>query len=159
MTSVAIEIPNAKKLEARLNDPQFVGGPLRTLLTKASLQAETVAKGKAPVWTGQLRRDIRSEVKPLSARVTTGRKLEYYNTMEFGRKPGAKMPPPSSLHRWMRSKGIPTSAAFVLARSIARRGIKGRFFMKSGADAARNSMPKFLAEMGRAVGMNWSKPL
>lgn len=129
--------------------------PLRKLLSNASLIGERVAKSEAPKDTGSLVRDIRASVSSLSAKVTLPRNLTYYHVMEEGRRPGAKMPPPRELHGWMRRHGIPVGAAFVIARSIARRGIKGRFFMRQGAAAVNKKMPGLLRKMGKEVGLIW----
>lgn len=156
---LSVEVPKLEKLNARLADPDFIGGPLRDLLTTASIHAEGVAKNTAPKDTGALTRDLMSEVKPLQARVFTKRDLVYYNTMEYGRRAGATPPSGNKLVAWAARKGLSKSAAFAIARSIGRRGIKGRFFMKAGADSARNKMPGWLAAMGAKIGVNFEKPL
>jgi hypothetical protein len=89
---------------------------------------------------------------------------EYPKVMELGRRPGAKMPPPEALVRWVHVKGLAGTysvkthrrqggkakvaqqdlqVAFMIARAIARKGIKGRFYMKNGLDKARPSIAKF----------------
>jgi hypothetical protein len=69
--------------------------------------------------------------------------LVYAPVMEFGRRPGARMPPIDPIQRWVRRKlGLRSSeargVAFVIARSIGRRGIPGAFFFR---DAAARSEP------------------
>jgi len=49
--------------------------------------------------------------------------------VEFGRRAGAKMPPPDVLREWASRHGM-GGLEIPLARAIARRGIKGRFFMR-----------------------------
>lgn len=159
MTALTVDVAKFEKLNARLKDPEFIGGPLRDLLTTASIHAEGVAKNTAPKDTGALTRDLRSEVKPLYSRVFTQRDLVYYNTMEYGRRAGATPPSGNKLVAWAARKGLPASAAFAIAKSIGRRGIKGRFFMKAGADSARNKMPTWLAAMGAKIGVSFEKPL
>jgi hypothetical protein len=66
--------------------------------------------------------------------------------MEFGRKPGS-MPPPEALERWVYLKlGVPADevqgVAYLIARRIAARGIKGKRFMQKGWDEAKG---KFMA--------------
>lgn len=89
---------------------------------------------------------------------------EYPAVMELGRKPGAKMPPPEALVRWVHVKHLAGTysiksrrrqggkkrqadedlqVAFMIARSIARKGIKGKFYMRDGLRAARPSIPRF----------------
>ena len=62
----------------------------------------------------------------------------YGDVMEFGRSAG-KMPPPSALERWVHLVlKVPTKdapgVAFLVARAIGKRGIKGLFFMKKGLE-------------------------
>lgn len=108
--------------------------------------------------SGKLRRSIVSTVSSKVIRaegsVFSNLKSEVYpNVMEFGRKAGAQMPPPEALERWVRLKlGVPAgrvaSVAFAVARSIGRKGIKGRFFMRKGLDASRTRINEFF---GRAI--------
>lgn len=57
---------------------------------------------------------------------------EYAGVIEFGRRVGAKMPPPGAIDRWLRSKGIATGMSpsarrrfiFVIRRAISRRGLQ-----------------------------------
>jgi hypothetical protein len=92
---------------------------------------------------------------------------EYPAVMEFGRRPGAKMPPPEALLRWVHVKHLAgtysiktkrrhggkkrqadedLAVAFAVARAIARKGIKGKFYMKNGLAKAKPSTPKFFKQ-------------
>lgn len=52
-----------------------------------------------------------------------GSRLPYAPVMlEYGRKPGARMPPPEALEMWTRPRGL-AGLEFVIARAIGRRGI------------------------------------
>ncbi len=91
--------------------------------------------------SSRLRGSIEGQVKTLGSEirgiVDTSLKEIYPTVMELGRRPGAKMPPPSALERWVHLQlGVPNeevmSVAFLVARAIARHGIKGRKFMKRG---------------------------
>ncbi len=73
--------------------------------------------------------------------------LVYAPVMEFGRRAGARQPPVDALLSWVTQKlGVPSGkargVAFVIARSIARKGIKGRGFMKRAAAVAERSLGK-----------------
>lgn len=98
------------------------------------------ASEAAPVFRGVLRNSITSDVKHLAVldivgRVYSSLKDEAYPAvMEAGRKPGT-MPPPQALERWVRlklgvSEAEASKVAFAVARKIARRGIRGRRFMR-----------------------------
>ena len=47
--------------------------------------------------------------------------------IEYGRTPGAKMPPKGALLGWMSRKGIDARFEFVIRRAIGRDGIPGKF--------------------------------
>lgn len=49
--------------------------------------------------------------------------------VEYGRRPG-KQPPLNNIKDWCKSRGIPQSAAFPIARNIGRKGIKPTPFLK-----------------------------
>lgn len=73
----------------------------------------------------------------------------YPMVMEKGRRPGARMPPPQALERWVHIQlGVPNeralSVAFVIARSIARRGIKGHFMLKNAWESNRLKVREYL---------------
>lgn len=157
-SSLSIEVAGFERLGRALS-PGIVQGPLRDVLQKAAREATRVAKGKAPRDTGALMRSITPEVRPLSARVYTRRGAAYFPVMEFGRRPGAKMPPPDKLRGWARRHGFPTTrgALFALARSIGRRGIKGRFYMRAGAQSVRRQMPGYLRTMGQQIGHDFGR--
>lgn len=52
--------------------------------------------------------------------------------VEDGRRAGARMPPLAPIQRWMKVKGIEggRGGAYLIARSISRRGIKARPVIK-----------------------------
>lgn len=47
--------------------------------------------------------------------------------MEYGRRPGAPMPPQGALLGWMARHGIDAKAEFPIRRAISRRGIAGTY--------------------------------
>ena len=75
---------------------------------------------------------------------------EYWKYIEYGRKAGAKMPPIKPIENWIIVKQIipkpltlksgktiipsTKSLAFVIARSISRKGIKPRPYLKNSID-------------------------
>ncbi len=127
--------------------------PLNKLLTDAALIAQREARSATPQDTRTLARSIALDVQPFSARVFTP--LAYAPVMEYGRRPGGPMPPPDALGGWLRRHGIPLSAAFVVARAIARRGIKGRFFMQKGKDAVQSALPRLISDMEARLKAGW----
>lgn len=131
--------------------------PMRALLEDASKIAVDTARQNAPRGlTGALAGGFTADIAPLSARVhTIGGK--YPVVMEGGRKPGSKMPPASVLEQWARAKGFTNT--FVLARSIAKRGIKGRFFRRKARSAVRREMPRLLDRMASELERIWGRPV
>lgn len=82
-------------------------------------------------------------------------KFHYGLVIEGGRRRGARMPPPKELERWVQDK-MPSlvdaigvkSAAFLVARSIMRNGIRARPIM---------SAPKMQTQMNRNLTRKLSK--
>lgn len=103
--------------------------------------------------SARLKGSMGSEIKELGAGDLIGRygsslKDEIYpQVMEFGRAPGT-MPPPEALLRWVHLKINPGaeqeySVAFRIARAIKKRGIKGKFFMKTGLERSKSRIAQF----------------
>lgn len=87
--------------------------------------------------TSNFVRLVRYELDRIAARwVLFYNRATYAAAVEFGRRPGGRMPPRAALLPWMRRAGIPPSAYFPVARAIAVRGIPGRFPFRDGIRAA-----------------------
>ena len=119
--------------------PQIYREPMAEMFQTIAAIGERTAKQRAPRDTGALKRSIHSDAQPMSARIFSMK--AYAMPVEFGRRKGARMPPPNALRGWARRKGGNPNLAFVVARAIARRGIKGRFFMKAAHQAIVMKMP------------------
>jgi hypothetical protein len=129
-------------------------------MSKTVLLVEAGSKEEAPVWRGHLRRSLSSKVEAVSSVITgrVGSNLDsaYPATMENGRLPGSKMPPPSALERWVELVlGVPEAeapgVAFVVARSIARKGIKGVFFLKRTYTEGKDRIVGFFQEAAALI--------
>lgn len=66
------------------------------------------------------------------------------STLEHGRRPGSRMPPPGVLLGWMARHGIPEEAEFPIRRKIARDGMNGQPFphMAPAADDVSAELDK-----------------
>jgi len=113
-------------------------------ITRSVIQIEADAKRTVPTDTHTLQRSITHEVTASANDVTgrVGTNLQYAPVVEFGRSAGATMPPPDALTGWLARHGMDASAAFVVARSIGRRGIRARPYLmpaleKNRADITR----------------------
>lgn len=83
----------------------------------------------------------------------------YWKWIEEGRKPG-KMPPINSIINWIRKKNIPIrntlkQTAFVIARSIGKKGIKGKFYMKN----SKQELPDFKTGLIKALKKDINKSI
>lgn len=80
---------------------------------------------------------------------TLGPHVNYARAVFEGRTPGGKMPPWRSILDWMKARRIGSDrrTAWAIARSIGRRGIKGRDYVTPVVDRARVR----LAERGAAA--------
>lgn len=151
---IDLDTAQLRRLLNRLRPADALAG-IATLLRNVSIFTERHAKEGAPKDTSNLARSIAWDAQPLSARVYSP--LAYAAVMEAGRRPGAKMPPPDALRGWMRRHGMGPAGAWALARSIARRGIKGRFFMKAARDKAEAKLPDFLRTMRADLEARWGR--
>jgi hypothetical protein len=123
--------------------PQFVSQELTLAMNKALQLLEGQIASRTPVNTGQLRQSITHQIlSPFPNLVgSVGSPQPYAPVMEEGRRPGAKMPPVDAIKLWVvRKLGIPPEeadgVAFVIARSIARKGIEGRHMFQEGLEVS-----------------------
>lgn len=111
---------------------------LRKLVMQLAILGQRTAREASPKDTMALANSITLQVQSLSVRVYSP--LPYADAMESGRPPG-RMPPPQALVGWMARHGMSGVSPFVLARAIARRGIKGRFFFQKAVQAVQRALP------------------
>ncbi len=80
--------------------------------------------------TGRLINSLRAELKDVGENLDLMIKgNSYFNIIEKGRRPG-EQPPLADIVKWAKSKGLPEAAAFPIAVSIGRMGIKPRPILK-----------------------------
>ena|ERR1700682_911795 len=179
--NLTLDLLGIDTIIAKMDSPQLIAVPLRGYLNDLALLGQRVARQSAPRDTGNLARSIYVDVQPLYSRVYTD--LGYAPVMEYG-APSAQinsgstwMPPSDALLGWVQrhgfgvgvSQSIATrrfvrtgaqsvaSAAFVLARAIKRRGIKGRFFFQKAKAAVEVAQPARLTVMAREVELLWGR--
>lgn len=112
--------------------------------TVSSMRNILVSSGK--VASGELVRSLAYEITYDGQDISLEFSMAEYGVfVDKGRKPG-KMPPISSISDWLRVKGIPTSAAFPIARKIGMKGIKPTPFFESTVDRTLASLVDSLSE-------------
>jgi hypothetical protein len=129
------------------NAGRMVVDEIRTGITRSAIQIEADAKRIVPTDTHTLQRSITHEVEA-SGRDVVGRvgsNLVYAPVVEYGRSAGAAIPPPSALTGGLRRHGIDEQYAFVVARSIARRGTRPRPYLKPALDKNRAAITREMA--------------
>jgi hypothetical protein len=153
MPSYEIEIKGLKELRQRIKQYPKIGGKhYRKAMQKSVVLIQKGVRPLTPVFTGRLRDSIEWEIRGTGVNLvgvvgSTLKKEIYPSVMEFGRKKGAKMPPPKKLERWVQlvlkvPKNEIKGIAFVVARAIGKRGIKGKRFMQKGYNKAKSKVNK-----------------
>lgn len=91
--------------------------------------------------------------------------LPYAIVIDQGRTPGATMPPPQALETWIQrvlnfggSQEELESLAFVVARAIGRKGIRGRQFIAAGVAKWAPDAEAIFARMGDAIASGLVTP-
>lgn len=133
---LTITVANLEPLVGRLNgSAALLEAELLTAMQRVTLQVQHDAMAVSPVDTGTLRRAWAVKATPLEGVVSNN--VPYAPTMEYGRRPGAALPPDGALLGWLGRHGIPAEAEFVVRRAIARRGIAGKHMAQQALDKNR----------------------
>ena len=133
-----------QRLKKKTSPGHLTATPLAGVLEAAAGNAQRVA---AQGVGGTAAKSIMSETRPTSARVFSLMSDARATSIELGRSPGDQPVHPDVLEKWARRVGF-TGSLYALARRIARRGVKGRFFMQAAArstDALLPQLPKGMA--------------
>lgn len=146
-------------MEARLAAmPQVTEREVRRALTASLLLIAADARRGAPQDTRRLGASISSRVvgtfPTLEGRI--GPSVLYGAPVEFGRRAGARMPPVDALMGWVRrhwggSPSLVRQRAFVLARSIQRRGIRPQPYMQPALEKNRQGIDRLFGRIGARV--------
>jgi hypothetical protein len=119
-------------------------------MQKSVQAAQTAARGMIPVGaTGEARRSVCTSVAQIPAwtigKVTSTmrRPTIYIYVLNAGRPAGKKQPPVAGLVPWVMAKGLASDGkqaakvAYLIARSIQRRGKQGLSFQWQGLEHAK----------------------
>ena len=148
-----ITIKNMKEVNAELiKYGKRVNKSILKEMSITGLKVESKAKVRTSVGvSGNLRSSISTKLGRNGVTVST--RAQYAPFVEYGRKPG-NMPPPSSLFRWVQLKlGAKNfkSVAFVIARSIGKKGIKAKPFL---FNSYAEEKPRLMARIKRSLKKN-----
>lgn len=99
---------------------------LERVVERSAPIAERLARADAPRDTGGIANSLHAQARGLEMNVRSTHPGAL--AVEFGRQ-STQMPPVGAIRAWAARHGL-EEFAFPIARAIARRGIKGRFFMK-----------------------------
>ena len=152
-----LRIEGDAELVRRLNDPALIGVPMLKVIQTATREGQEIARSRAR--SSRIASSILAEAKPLFGRVHSALPQPQANVLEYGRRPGGRMPPPDVVATWAARNGIDPEAAFPIARAIARRGIRGRFFMRAARRHVRNRLPSLLGVAAREIEQRWRRGL
>ena len=155
-----MNLKGLKEIKAKLTHEALVLPIASKAIQRLTAVAEASAKVSAPRDMGGLVGDITSEVAPLQGRVYIVGAYHGHRSriIEFGRGANKQAPPASALQGWAARHGFgDRRATFLLAQGIARRGIKGRFFIKKARILTRRQMPGIIEDMGRQAEAVWGR--
>lgn len=129
------------------------------VMDRSLLAVEASLRKEGPRDTGTGQRGFRRERPTGRAFALEGSVINnqiHMAVLDVGRTPGAKPPPPSALAGWARRHGF-TGSLFLLARSIGRKGHRGRGarkhrgYVKRAVDNAKDDVDRIIAQWARGV--------
>jgi hypothetical protein len=137
-----------------------LGGQLGVWINGPAREIRDDVRALTPRDTGVLRTSIVHTTRsaPMGAAATIGSKAPdvLVNTVEGGRRAGARMPPPGALLGWMGRKGIPASKEWSVRKGIAERGIPGVFMFARTFERWRSKQAELARSLGRFISTRFA---
>jgi len=135
-------------------------------------------KKRRSVATGNLKNSL-SYVKSITRSLAfvnftaTGSARNYANVVEYGRRKGARQPPVDAIKKWIKAKPVRlqkkgggfipmtesnvNSAAFLIARSIAKKGTPETRFYRDAVEAELEERgPEFLQALEKEIALRFN---
>lgn len=126
--TIDVQVKGLKELQRKTEQMvrDLHGTPILNAMRDSTLLVQRKARQNSPVDTGRLRASILPEIRASQTEVlgVVGSNVLYAPYMELGTR--AHWPPIGALEVWARRHGM---SAFLVARSISRKGLKGRKFL------------------------------
>lgn len=136
-------------------DPRRMTTIVRAFVVGEARRVRDEVRRATPVDLGTLRSSINYKTSLRGAGavavISSSARPEIVETVEGGRRAGAKMPPPGVLLGWMGRKGIPADREFLVRRGIARNGIPGRFMFRRAAERLESRKAALGRDLARRI--------
>lgn len=147
-----------RSLERALKNPVFVDQPIKNFMERGAFTIQGEAQERAPTGVSGgagLRGSIKVDFKRNYREANIGSNLRYAAAQEFGTRPFWPPYKSPSFQRWAQLK---RTNAFLVARAIARRGIKPKRYMSNAYDAyMRGPMQRHLGQFKTELQAAWKK--
>lgn len=151
---IEFELEGVEELTKKVSSKYLLGSPLRRFFTKMALFAEGHAKKGTPSDTGRLRADITHKIDatpvPTFAKVYTT--VKYGPFVESDTKP--HFPPISALMPWAARHGV---NVWAVAKSIARRGTKGKKMFEKALESTQPKMREAMSDLSKDIKRTWDR--
>ncbi len=159
MADIVIRVEGLDELRAKLNDPSRVQRPVERFLDRSAIYLQGRARehitSVGAVDTTRTRGSI--TVSPDGAFIRKiGPNTDYAEKIERGQEPG-EWPPKGALLPWMKRKGIPDNAEYLIRRKIATKGIAARPFMAPAAQDTEDFIRKNLSTLVSELEAEFAK--
>ncbi len=153
---LTVQVDGLERLKKKLGG-KLVEKAMERGIADASEIAQEKAESFAPRDTGAIANSLSAETSAFEATIFST--LPQARFAEYGRKPGGKLPPPDALAGWASRHGFSSrgTSLFVLARSIAQRGKKGRFFMRRAGRATKRALPRIMERVASDIEREFTK--
>lgn len=148
--SASIQIIGLDKLQAGVAaGPATLAREVRTAMVAGSALLKATQQELAPRFSSETVNSIATTITGGGANLTasTGPRNAHGYYADQGRRPG-KPPPISAIEPWARAKGIDP---FVLARSIGRKGTKGKRFVAPSLERNEARIRALFANVGEVT--------
>lgn len=141
-----IRLIGDKSLIRKLHPSRLIAGPAHRWADRSGQALQEATRSRAPRWRGSLAESIDYEIEGgvIPRRVVLKTDAPHAAVHEFGHAP--YWPPPRALDAWAAAHGFGPNGGYLVARSISRKGISAKHYMRDGTNAAK---PKLIGVVVR----------